>query len=577
MKIKDIKAVIASVIAVAFTVAPAFAAGKPAARSAGGSDERAVVRTTGQRTKHVDSRALSGGFVTKPGATLRIDTSQAEITVTGWSGNEVVVEGRVEVGSDNADVVRESLAAAEFKVEPEEGGGRVRLRSPFDEDSREGSKGLSEILRDYFRGRRVNFSFSAKLAIKVPESQSLEVRNSFGDVTVSGVTGRHDIRNESGEVKVEKGGGGLRLETSFAKASVTDFKGDVDVRNESGAVELKTIGGRADVQTSYNPVTFERVAGDLMVKGESSGVRGTGVGGRCRVETSYEAVDIGDVTGNLEVKAESAAVTVAGVKGDVSVESSYNPVKVTNVGGALVVTAESAAVTIDEVGRGARLRSSYAKVEAGRVHGPVTVECESGPVILREVDGDATVVSSYGVVSATAIKGLLDVKSESAKVVAEDIGERVSVATSYEAIEIRRTGGEVKVSGESSPVLVEDPGGPVEVVNSYGYVMLRGTPGSVLVRSESASVELVAVKSLPPGSVVDIRTSYNPITVTFPAGVEPRIWARTEYGRVRSDFPVYMMDTGQGGVGVAAGGRTADPKAVVVRLETSSGDIVIKK
>jgi hypothetical protein len=175
------------------------------------------------------------------------------------------------------------------------------------------------------------------------------------------------------------------------------------------------------------------------------------------------------------------------------------------------------------------------------------------------------------------VKGALDIKSQSAKVSAADIGRTASVRSSFAAIEVRRAGGDVKVNGESSPVLIEDPGGAVDVSNSFGYVVLKGTRGSVLVRSESSSVELAAMKSLPPGSVIDIRTSFGPVTVTFPAGVEPRITVRTEFGRVRSDFPVYAVDTGTGGVRVESRDEKASPNAVVVRLETSSADIVIKK
>jgi len=577
MKIKALRPIATIIAVMAFAFAPSFSADKPEARAAASTEKRAVIRTTGQKTKHVESRTLTGKVATGPGKILMIDASQAQVTVTAWSGNEVVVEAKVEVGADNPGVVRESLDATELLVEPEARGGRIRLRSTFDEDMRERSPALSETLHNFIRKRRIIFSYSAWLDVKVPESQSLEIKNTFGDVTVRGVTGRHDIRNVSGEVRVEMGGGTLRLETSFARASVTDFKGDVDIRSESGAVEIKNIGGRADIRNSYYPVTFERIGGDLTVKSESSSVRGTGVRGLCRIESSYEEIDVGDVAGNLEIKGESAMVTVAGAKSDVTIESSYNPVKVMNVGGVLRVTAESAAVTVEDIGREARLRSSYAKVEASRVHGPVAVDCESGPVTLREVDGDAVVVSSYGDVAATMVKGSLDVKSESSKVSAVDIGRRVSVSSSYASIEVRRTGGDVTVNGESSPVLVEDPGGAVNVSNSYGYIILRGTKGSVLARGESSSVELSAVKSLPPGSMVDIRTSYNPITVTLLAGVEPKITARTEFGRIRSDYPVYIADTGEGGVRTEALDLSVPPNAVVVRLETSSADIVIKK
>ncbi|MDH4197627.1 MAG: hypothetical protein OEW05_09490, partial [Candidatus Aminicenantes bacterium] len=384
MKIRAFRSMLTSIFVLAFAAAPAFSADKQEPRAPAGSYTRTIIRDTGQKSKHVETRTLSGKVVTGPGKALTIDTSQARVTVTGWSGNEVVVEAKIEVGADKPEVVSEFLAATELLVEPEEGGGRIRLRSPFDEDVREKSKSLSETLRNFFRQRRISLSYSAWLDVKVPASQSLAIKNAFGDVTVRGVTGRHDIRNESGEVKVENCGGGMRLETSFASVSVTDFKGDVDVRSESGAVNIKNIGGRADVRNSFSQVTFERVGGDLTVKSESSGVRGTGVGGLCRVESSFAEIDVGDVTGNLEIKGDSMTVTVAGVKGDVTVESSFAPVKVTNVDGALRVTAESSAVNAADIGRTASIRSSFASIEVRRTGGDVKVDGESSPVLVED-------------------------------------------------------------------------------------------------------------------------------------------------------------------------------------------------
>jgi hypothetical protein len=102
-------------------------------------------------------------------------------------------------------------------------------------------------------------------------------------------------------------------------------------------------------------------------------------------------------------------------------------------------------------------------------------------------------------------------------------------------------------------------------------VVLRETSGSVVVRGSSSPIEVTQVKSLPQGSRVELITTYKPIIVEIPGDADVAISASTQYGKIRSDFPVYLLDKGTKSIKVELG-----KASIIVRIETS-GDITIKK
>jgi DUF4097 and DUF4098 domain-containing protein YvlB len=131
-------------------------------------------------------------------------------------------------------------------------------------------------------------------------------------------------------------------------------------------------------------------------------------------------------------------------------------------------------------------------------------------------------------------------------------------------------GGSLKVEGSSSSVLAESVAGDVDVVNSYRNVVLRKTGGSISVRGSSSPIEVMEIQSVPKGGKIELITTYKPITLTLPESVEAAISAVTTYGKIRSDYPVYLQESEKNiKIEVGKGG-------ILVKLETS-GDITIKK
>jgi hypothetical protein len=495
MKIKISFALLAAVLIASLTAPAALAASGPERTGMLGSD-----------AKNVQTKKLNADMASGPGKTLRIDPGQAHLTISAWDKNQISAEAVIEVGDSDPDFIKEFLDNTKMTIESEAAGLVLRLTSPMDWDRREA--GSFRKIGEALRTGRWNLSYAARVEIHVPASQSLDVNDHFGNVAVRGVNGQIGLRNESGEVRVDGCGGDLKIKNSFGAVQVVDFKGPADIRSESGEVQAENIAGKTEIHNSFKDVQFVKIGGPLTVTSESAGVAGSDVGGDCRITSSFKTIDVRGVRGRLEVKGESSDVTIDNVSLDAVIVSSFKPVKVTNVKGGLRVTSESASVRVEDIGGDASIKSSFQSIEASRVHGRLSVDGQSSAVTVRDADKD------------------VDVKS------------------SFKDIIVAGVGGELRIEGESSAVLAENIGGAVNVKSSFKNVILRGTSGSITVVGESSSVEIEAVKALPAGSLIDIKTSFKPIRLTLPAGTEIQGTAKTQFGKINTAIPVILKDSG---------------------------------
>lgn len=466
-----------------------------AAQAARGAERAGLL---GAGAKNVQTKTLTAGPVPAVGKMLRVDPTQAQLTISAWEKNEVSAEATVEVGDSDPEFIKEFLDGTTLKLEAEAGGLVLRLRSPMNREREDTD--LSRRIRDAVRSGHWNLSFAARIIVRVPASMSLDAGNSFGNVEVGGVTGRLNIRNESGQVRVVGCGGELKLENSFAEVRVVDFKGPIDVKNESGDVWAENIGGRADIRNSFQEVRFVKIGGPLTVTAESAAVIGSDVAGDCRITSSFQKIDVRGVRGRLEVNAESSPVTIRDVDGDAVIRSSFGDVSVTGVGGSLDVQAESAKITAVDVKKEATIKTSFEGVEARRIGGRLTVEAESSGVLAEDVGGAVSVRSSFSSVVLRRTSGPITVTAESSSVEIAEIkalpaGCVIDVQTSFRPIRITLPAGtEVQGTAKAGfgkvvsdiPVTLSDPGSLDGQVVSFG----AGKGGVTLNLETSADITI---------------------------------------------------------------------------------------
>jgi hypothetical protein len=487
--------------------------------------------------RSTERQTYSQRAASAPGKILYVEMSQANVIISGEAQNEIVAEATVELSVARSELVKDFFSQTQLVLEPYRQGFRLELRSPKERYERRADQGIRRLVNLLFEGDADGFSMATELSVRIPSNQSVVIENKYGDVTIDNVNGALQIDNTSGAVMVKGCEGSLDLKNNYAGAEVRDFKGAVTIGNSSGAVTAANIAGNVRIENSYKPVRFERITGSLTIDGQSSDVSGARVSGDCFITTSYKPISVAGVGGKLTVNGQSCTVTVSGVRQDALIESSYQPIRVDSVGGALTINGQSSAVTANVVAN------------------------------------DATIRSSYQSISVQQVGGILSIDGSSCEVTVRDVKKDVSILSSYKTIRVDNVAGSLKVDGGSCSVLVDNVGGNVDIINSYKYVMLKRTAGSIDVRGDSSPIEVSQITKVPADGRINLITTYKPVTLSLPASAAVQISARTQYGKIRSDFPVYLNNDEDEGKAIKLELGTG---GALVRVETS-GDIVLRK
>ena len=97
---------------------------------------------------------------------------------------------------------------------------------------------------------------------------------------------------------------------------------------------------------------------------------------------------------------------------------------------------------------------------------------------------------------------------------------------------------------------------------------LESTDSSV---GSSSPIEVLDIRQLPKDGKIELITTYKSIDLSLPSDADVAVSARTRYGKITSDYPVYLSGADMKTKEIQLGEGT-----IPVRLETT-GNINIKK
>jgi hypothetical protein len=246
----------------------------------------------------------------------------------------------------------------------------------------------------------------------------------------------------------------------------------------------------------------------------------------------------------VSVTSSVGRVSLTGTTGDAELQADFGRVTVTNVTGALTARSNSGEVTATgiQAGEGAiNLRSDFGSVTLKEsVAGEVTLNSNSGKLELTDIaaTGKVTANTDFGSVTVTNVSGkAYDLHSNSGTITAEGVSGALKAHTDFGGIEIT----------EALTVTLD-------------------------LRTNSGGIDFSGSLGDGPHAV---HTDFGAITLKLPEGTALDVDLRTDFGKIKSAFPVTIS----GNLGEAESTHFTGPingGGDTLEVSTNSGNIALE-
>jgi hypothetical protein len=252
--------------------------------------------------------------------------------------------------------------------------------------------------REDFRKRRFRTNFK----VVIPEHMTVYVRNSYGEVRITGA-GETEIRNPNGSVYADNITGNLTIKNSYKEVEVENIQADCQIESRSSTVIAIGVEGSAYIDHQYGKIHCENIGQSVTVDGSYAEVHGQNVTGLFDVRTSYRKIDLSDV-GPVQIRTRNSQIEVTGAKDSVDIENRYGKVELYDIQGNLKVDGRNLEVYGHSIiGESISVSTSYRKVELTRFQAKTEITHSNGDVGLEplalthpiEVNGRYTDIQFY--------------------------------------------------------------------------------------------------------------------------------------------------------------------------------------
>ncbi|MDP8238022.1 MAG: DUF4097 family beta strand repeat-containing protein [Candidatus Hatepunaea meridiana] len=169
---------------------------------------------------------------------VSIETVNGSIEVTGYDGDQVTIDAKMEVKGKKEDICKELLSEIEIKIN--EKGKELEIEADTKDK----------------RGYSVSVSFK----IQVPHRMKIEAET---------VNGSIDVTDINGGANIETINGSLNCSNMICDVDAETINGSINFDDVSGELDAETINGSIDCESALEPpqsISFETINGKVNVE-----------------------------------------------------------------------------------------------------------------------------------------------------------------------------------------------------------------------------------------------------------------------------------------------------------------------
>lgn len=397
------------------------------------------------------------------------------------------------------------------------------------------SAGLAQKLE----GDSGNFYATINKSFEVKAGGSLTVKDVPGDFNVEAwskdevsitqkITIKSFTKGEAEEVfkraqnSITQTGGKIRIDGDYNGSRVSnDFIINVP---ETFDVKIGTSGGDIALQGTEGEVELSTSGGDIKI---------TDTSGRTRASTSGGDLNFHAVTGNVTGATSGGDIELSDIFGEGTFTTSGGDIRLKNATDRIKLATSGGSINVEEVTGDLNANTSGGDIDVQKIGGSCSVNTSGGDINLNDITGRMSANTSGG-----------DIKG----------------STFLAPIKVNTSGGDIRLEDVQAEVHGNTSGGDVDVTMTLTDF---STPHGVELKTSGGTIKLTIPENMPATVNAEIRTSR-------------RNYERRRYD-IYSDFPLTKTQPDERGEVVIQAKGDINGGGDVVNLETSGGDIYIKK
>lgn len=258
---------------------------------------------------------LEKTFEVQPGTALQVDSSFSSY--------------RIQPGEDHAKMVF-SIEKKTFGKTKEEAQKQLPAITITFEQTREAV--ILKIQPE--KDQHVKLNGHCEVRILVPENTPIQLRNDFGDVNLEKLTGGVNLENKFGSAYVGYTKGHLNAAAEYGNLTIDAHEGPTKVRSQFGNTRFDALKGDLDVQTGYGQTFIDLDSPNARLTGTFSfgdifvAIPADFSGAIEAVSSFGEIKAPAGLRKKKEMFNESVSGRLGGGEGTIKINSSYSPVTI---------------------------------------------------------------------------------------------------------------------------------------------------------------------------------------------------------------------------------------------------------
>lgn len=274
---------------------------------------------------------------------------------------------------------------------------------------------------------QIEGEFQTDIQVDLPSYTNISIVDSYGAVNASGIQEGLTARASYGSVELSEIKGDVNLALSYCDVTAFNVDGDLTVTGARRA-KVSSVDGALTLSGSNGEVDVRDISGDVRIETPFSRIVAQGIDQKAQLKTEHASVDVSRA-GDVTVDAPHSDVHARNIDGDLRVHSSYSSLQLASITGDLQIDAEQCSVNADDVRGEVTIKTSRGDVALKNFYEGVRVETSYRDVMLQPVGdpgGDIVVQNNHGqikLVLPQSSQFRLDAQSSSGQIQPIGFGE----------------------------------------------------------------------------------------------------------------------------------------------------------